>query len=326
MKIVPYESSSCQRPENLTFQQLFLNEQGSSQDLCVGSVPEGHAHTYLNQFLHSSAQDCESGTAYCWMTCLPLDGCSVEDSECYGNNQTPCFDDSMDPSCAWHCKQTTTTLGTSESPESESPATTTSGTTKSPESELFCAGATDMLMEGFKTTKKVGNTTNFCIILFSKKWTLSSSWKFAAGSIGVFLLGFLIEGNVALRRKVLTTLGSTGRVQKAMRLVVTGLMYFVNLSLAYLAMLVAMTYSVELFLCVIVGLTLGHMVFNSNLPVGETIDPCCASETPENMHQAKSEQEAKTIPCESLPTYYGYTEKQIKSQCCSNFGDNKRAN
>ena len=51
-----------------------------------------------------------------------------------------------------------------------------------------------------------------------------------------------------------------------------------SLVLGYLAMLVAMTYSVELFLCVVAGLVVGHGVFNLGTPVGETVDPCCASQ------------------------------------------------
>ena len=41
------------------------------------------------------------------------------------------------------------------------------------------------------------------------------------------------------------------------------LMYGVNVCSGYFAMLVAMTYSVELFSCMIVGLVLGHALFNS---------------------------------------------------------------
>ena len=40
-------------------------------------------------------------------------------------------------------------------------------------------------------------------------------------------------------------------------------MYGVNVTSGYFAMLVAMTYSVELFSCMIVGLVLGHALFNS---------------------------------------------------------------
>ena len=43
-------------------------------------------------------------------------------------------------------------------------------------------------------------------------------------------------------------------------------------------MLVAMTYSIELFTCVVIGLCLGHFVFNTKSAVGESIDPCCASQ------------------------------------------------
>ena len=41
-------------------------------------------------------------------------------------------------------------------------------------------------------------------------------------------------------------------------------------------MLVAMTYSAELFMCILSGMILGHGLFNSAGPVGETVDPCCA--------------------------------------------------
>ena len=38
-----------------------------------------------------------------------------------------------------------------------------------------------------------------------------------------------------------------------------------------------MTYSVELFCCVVLGLILGHAVFNMDAAVGETVDPCCSA-------------------------------------------------
>jgi hypothetical protein len=56
------------------------------------------------------------------------------------------------------------------------------------------------------------------------------------------------------------------------------LLFGLNLIFGYLAMLVAMTYSMELFLCVVFGLCLGHFVFNTKSAVGESIDPCCASQ------------------------------------------------
>ena len=64
-------------------------------------------------------------------------------------------------------------------------------------------------------------------------------------------------------------------------LVVT--LFGLNLVLGYLAMLVAMTYSIELFCCVVLGLCLGHLVFNTKSAVGESIDPCCASQGPSTL-------------------------------------------
>ena len=55
-------------------------------------------------------------------------------------------------------------------------------------------------------------------------------------------------------------------------------LFGLNLVLGYLAMLVAMTYSIELFICVVVGLMFGHFYFNTKTPVGESVDPCCASQ------------------------------------------------
>ena len=43
-------------------------------------------------------------------------------------------------------------------------------------------------------------------------------------------------------------------------------------------MLVAMTYSIELFIFGVVGLMLGNFVFNTKTPIGESVDPCCASQ------------------------------------------------
>ena len=59
-----------------------------------------------------------------------------------------------------------------------------------------------------------------------------------------------------------------------------------------MAMLVAMTYSLELFACIVLGLIIGHAVFNMKQPVGESIDPCCApsqnNETEKNKQMMKN--------------------------------------
>ena len=54
----------------------------------------------------------------------------------------------------------------------------------------------------------------------------------------------------------------------------------------YALMLAAMSYSVEIFACVVGGLALGHAVFNLDLPPAANTDPCCAFKDDENAPDA----------------------------------------
>eukprot|EP01030_Chromulinospumella_sphaerica_P010426 gene10426-10232_t len=63
-----------------------------------------------------------------------------------------------------------------------------------------------------------------CVNLLFPSWTLDQPWKFAVACLGVLCLGL-------------------------------------SQTLSYLLMLVAMTYSVELFCMVVLGLTLGYLLF-----------------------------------------------------------------
>ena len=73
--------------------------------------------------------------------------------------------------------------------------------------------------------------------------------------------------------KVLRWIGSKPLVLKATACVLYGF----NIGLAYLIMLVAMTFSAELFLAVVAGLTVGHFVWqNEKAAAGyESPEPCC---------------------------------------------------
>lgn len=127
-------------------------------------------------------------------------GCNEEDSECYNINDVPCSGDSHDATCSWHCKNPQPT-------------------------DEFCQGGMDMLMDGFNTSGDKNGylkiimlfsqtfkfflslyyfRTKICVILFFKSWRLNSPGKFAAGCIGVFFLGLMIEVIIAVRRKVVS--------------------------------------------------------------------------------------------------------------------------
>jgi len=165
----------------------------------------------------------------------------------------------MDKTCKWECK--------------EENGVSSDGDLKSG----FCNGATDMYMSGFEAAGT--DHRNPCVILFVSAWTLDSRGKFVVACFGVALMGFVIELLVCVRRRL------TSRKRLSLYLLaprrsicqwISIALFGVNLFLGYLAMLVAMTYSIELFLCVIVGLIVGHACFNSKEAVGETVDPCCA--------------------------------------------------
>lgn len=209
------------------------------------------------------------------MACLPLpSGCGLEESECYNANHDPCntVNDGPphDATCAWHCKE---------------------------QEPKFCDGGMDMLMGGFETAGGSTNTTiKTCVILFFSAWKLDSAGKFSAGCIGVFILGFSIEALIFIRRKIVNRKRLILNIPLPVRKIIVIALFGLNLVLGYFAMLVAMTYSVELFICVVVGLILGHAMLNSHTPVGETIDPCCASQ---NNHDSANEPMART-PCENV--------------------------
>merc|ERR1712173_268972 len=69
-------------------------------------------------------------------------------------------------------------------------------------------------------------------------------------------------------------------------------LYTLTRAPGYLVMLIAMTYSVELFLAVLVGLTVGHWLFNLDVAAGEDLTACCQT-LGNNPRIRKDEEEAK---------------------------------
>jgi hypothetical protein len=163
----------------------------------------------------------------------------------------------MEPTCKWECDPAKSAASAQAPSE-------------------FCNGRMSMLMFGFGVS---GDKRSPCIILFVGQWTLDTPFKFAVGCLGVAALGFLIEALICFRRQISRRkIRILYRITAASRRLLLAFCFGLNLVLGYLAMLVAMTYSVELFFSVVVGLVAGHVVFNSGSAVGETVDPCCASQ------------------------------------------------
>jgi hypothetical protein len=110
-----------------------------------------------------------------------------------------------------------------------------------------------MYMDGFTW---IHDTT--CVIYLFPKWVLTTQGKFAAAAIGTFVFGILLEYAISQRRRVVSKLGPGYR-----RLATSALFYALQLTMGYLLMLVVMIYSGPLFLCTILGIVGGHVLFNA---------------------------------------------------------------
>lgn len=128
----------------------------------------------------------------------------------------------------------------------------------------------DMHMEGFKSiwSDNVG-----CVVLFNSSWVLDSRFKFLVAFFGIFIMGTMSEAILQIRREL-------RRKSSSPTLVFTGL-YVAQITVGYSLMLAAMTYSIEIFLAVVLGLGTGHHFFNKEQIVTERPDPCCGDAGPE---------------------------------------------
>merc|ERR1719401_895151 len=96
-----------------------------------------------------------------------------------------------------------------------------------------------------------------CLVFLFPGFLLTDAAKFWLAAVGTVAAGIFAEFLVALRRWEAKKV-SASRVRKVMRL----LLYSLTRTVGYLVMLMAMTYSAEIFLAVVLGLTIGFGLFN----------------------------------------------------------------
>ena len=125
-----------------------------------------------------------------------------------------------------------------------------------------------MLMQGFEV-----HPTS-CIIFLFRALTLHTTLAFAAAVVVTACLGVLAEFLTHVRRHWLSRSPRLLQRPWAYKCAMS-LAFSCQLCIGYALMLIAMTYRVELFLAVMVGLTCGHVMFNMHGPVEESIDACC---------------------------------------------------
>jgi copper chaperone CopZ len=230
---------------NLT--QVGLHPEGYQPLGSLGCVPVGLVHG--QDALANMAPECEQGQSFCWMMCMQVPEACVNSSvrttpQCQDSNGVDWKGgDNMCPDCKWRCKAE---LG----------------------GDGFCdkSSAVDMMMQGFVTYGFTGNPDSSCLVLFFGSWVLDTAGKFWAAWFGVLLLGMAVEyggpspccdHGPSTRVGISAPSGTSGFVTRVLR---PGLFRTVQMALAYLAMLATMTFSVEMFCAVVLGLGLGRVV------------------------------------------------------------------
>lgn len=243
--------------------------------------------------LADQVQACSAGNISCWMTCMStagLEQCTggywvpgVQGSknefqsltvQCRNTNDGGAWPHDTGKMCP-HCKPACTLVSSASTPTPPKPT----GPTTSPSSD-FCQTSMDtvgvsMYMIGFQVTSMSPNTQ--CIVWLWSGWVLDTPLKFTLGCFASIALCACVE---------LFSVAQRGLSHKRQRDLGV-LLHICSLTLAYLGMLLVMTYSVEIFACVIFGFLLGHIsasLLKRQLPktrdgdialADATGSPCC---------------------------------------------------
>lgn len=233
-----------------------LSTKASSSIAMTSSVIPGSL-PYYSRSSSADDGDCSTDEMYCWMKCYPVSSVTCESYEevtCVDADGNPANPGEMNSANHLGC------VGVAYSDPGG-----------------FCQGVgVTMYMQGFVSyvtgdyRTKGGNTTPQCLALWFDDWVLNTESRFAAACFGCILLGILTESISYLRRIARANVKSAAFI---VQLLVMCTLYASQLTLGYFAMLVAMTYQVELFVCIVSGLAIGHGIFSMGV-MNYFIDYC----------------------------------------------------
>ncbi|KAJ0409921.1 hypothetical protein P43SY_005815 [Pythium insidiosum] len=145
-----------------------------------------------------------------------------------------------------------------------SPAPSSGASTTNEESagdSGFCSGVGSVMFNGFSST-----INGQCVMLFFHPWVLNTAFKYVCGFLGCMLLSLGNECLVKLRewvRKQLLAARKTRPTDKKHKVackLLLAFLYMVQMTVAYLAMLVVMTYETGLFIALILGFGAGFLL------------------------------------------------------------------
>ncbi|KAF1784660.1 Ctr copper transporter [Phytophthora cactorum] len=141
--------------------------------------------------------------------------------------------------------------------------TTTESDTSSTSSD-FCSGQGSVMFNGFQTS-----IHGSCVMLLFQPWVLNSGIKYAFGFIGCFLIALLneslVKGREVVRQRLLVArkLRPHDKFHKMQCKATLAVLYMIQMTIAYFAMLVVMTYETGLFVALIAGFGAGFLLFKN---------------------------------------------------------------
>jgi hypothetical protein len=158
----------------------------------------------------------------------------------------------------------------------------------------FCSGEMSMAMytDGFHFSR--GNS---CLNFLFGSWELKSPLNFAVAMVYSFLLAILLEALTVPQR-------ICSGFRRKPHLLLT-IIYALQALLGYLIMLIAMSFSIELFASVLCGLMVGHVLFHdSDTPSRTTADHRSAFLAQENTQPLLSEDRPSLLRHRASLTYH----------------------
>lgn len=171
----------------------------------------------------------------------------------------------------------------------------------------FCAvmpggKGTTMYMDGFKWSLAVDDV---CVAFLFPGLVLDTPLKFFFACLAVIAMGASIELIALLRRNTKSV---------CLRFLLQAL----TLTMAYLVMLFVMTYSLELFSCVILGLLLGPLLATHLAPKMTRIEEISSAETDESSapHTDEAEGAGAGAPCCRMAMGMAHREEEAPPRCC----------
>jgi len=149
-------------------------------------------------------------------------------------------------------------------------------------SKPFCTSSSPML-NGFTFSN------DLCVLLLFDTWVLDTPARLVVAHFGVFLLAMAYEGLTYLRQRIVRSQPAGQKSPTDLQLVINSSLFGLSIALGYVLMLIAMTYYAGLFLCVVFGLAIGHLLFSFlarresekkgdlylAIPIPDNSEPCC---------------------------------------------------